>query len=643
MTTPRIRTLALLHVTVILGVAVGIGLAQWTGGDPPVPDSQATAPPLPQEQSPGASLPEVPPLSEVAPGPRTIADWIDGETMPDSAGDGQISGLVLLDGAPLAGIQLTAEASTARDVPQNEAFIEKLQGTVRQWLLQNSLKRHCQTDEKGLFLFESLDGGYQYHILAEGYLLFPIPSHPRKFPVATEIELFARVRSERPAADMTAKPPWATGGVDKTVLVGYVEGFSGFGTLVIADGHGPLSDPLVYTRIIKLGGSRKTFRHLLDPGNYTVSIVDHLDLQNEEILGSWLVDVESGFNEVHLAFEPPPTLEVTVSTADGQPVRNARFSWHISRAEYSCPYFENEGDRYLLKPPPKVLEAISGASPAKATLRITKVGFPHLYVPFSSLRPIEARFAPVAWCNVEISDYLGSGFEGRVVFSLSNDEDPSKVTASRSVDWLGGARLGPLVPGIYQLKTKIVKAGGGMRGLDQTVAVETANLGAGDNLIQVQIPLLYSLVIDLDAELLTFGVHIRSVDGQWNKGFRPVGETLTVENMPAGEYIVTAGTGSTHVHIPQEDSILLRSKVFNTLLISRIAPGTPAENGLLKVGDLVIAINGVFFSNMAELQAAFGSSRLSSMGVTIIRDGVEMDLKLSGEDFAGAMTEYIQR
>jgi hypothetical protein len=57
----------------------------------------------------------------------------------------------------------------------------------------------------------------------------------------------------------------------------------------------------------------------------------------------------------------------------------------------------------------------------------------------------------------------------------------------------------------------------------------------------------------------------------------------------------------------------------------------------------VIAINGVFFSNMAELQAAFGSSRLSSMGVTIIRDGVEMDLKLSEEDFAGAMTEYIQR
>lgn len=79
--TPPIRTVALLQLAVLLGVAAGIGFAQWQGPDPPGSGSQATGAPLTQEPPPRASLPEVTPSpsSEDATGPRTIIEWIEGE------------------------------------------------------------------------------------------------------------------------------------------------------------------------------------------------------------------------------------------------------------------------------------------------------------------------------------------------------------------------------------------------------------------------------------------------------------------------------------------------------------------------------------------------------------------------------------
>lgn len=658
--TPPIRTVALLQLAVLLGVAAGIGFAQWQGPDPPGSGSQATGAPLTQEPRPRASLPEVTPSpsSEDATGPRTIIEWIEGETVAIPAGDGQISGLVLLDGAPLAGIQLTAVASTERDVPEDEAFIDRLMGTLRHNLLQKSLERHRQTDETGRFLFEGLDEGYQYLLLAEGYSLDPIDgSDGRKFPVGSEIELAATARSQEPSSETKAKPPWATGGVDATVLVGYVEGLRGFGTLVIAEGQGPLTDPLEYTRIRKLGRGKTTFRKFLHPGKYTLAmeIIKGIPGESErwrELHGFWPIEVEKGFNEVHLALEPPPTMEVVVSSASGEPIEDASFSWvqplpHGSSSQ-SSDTFKVAGHRYFLVPSLQVLDALSGRSGQEVSLKVYSPGYSVAHVPVDRLAPIEVHLEGQAWCNIEISDYLGSGFEGRLVFVLRKIEDSSPFNRDWSVvDWLGRARIGPKPQGTYQLETRIVKREGLLRnpfGSDiSLVGTETVHLSSGDNLIQVGVPRLYSLVIDLDAELFGNRVSIRSVDGQWGRYFPAVRDTLIVRGVPAGEYVVTAGINSTHVRVPQENSVFLRPKVFNTLLISGISPTSPEANRLLKVGDQLIAINGVPFSSLAELEAAKQRSHPSAIVVTIIRDGMVLDLELSSEVFSRFQQEYIER
>jgi len=97
------------------------------------------------------------------------------------------------------------------------------------------------------------------------------------------------------------------------------------------------------------------------------------------------------------------------------------------------------------------------------------------------------------------------------------------------------------------------------------------------------------------------------------------------------------------VRVPQENSVFLRPKVFNTLLISGISPTSPAANRLLKVGDQPIAINGVPFSSRAELEAAKQRSHPSAIVVTIIRDGMVLDLELTSEIFSRFQQEFIER
>jgi len=64
-------------------------------------------------------------------------------------------------------------------------------------------------------------------------------------------------------------------------------------------------------------------------------------------------------------------------------------------------------------------------------------------------------------------------------------------------------------------------------------------------------------------------------------------------------------------------------------LITAVEPGSPAEQGGLRRGDLVVALNGEAIRNAANLRTRVGLLRIGqSLRLTVIRDGRQRDIEL---------------
>ena len=100
------------------------------------------------------------------------------------------------------------------------------------------------------------------------------------------------------------------------------------------------------------------------------------------------------------------------------------------------------------------------------------------------------------------------------------------------------------------------------------------------------------------------------------------------------------------VRIPQQDSVFIAYEKIeiNTMVIVQITPGSLSERSGLQVGDQVIAFNGVTFSGMEEMQA-IGQKMVpnSDLTLTIIRNGVEMQLTMEVTAFEGITPRFIER
>ena len=100
------------------------------------------------------------------------------------------------------------------------------------------------------------------------------------------------------------------------------------------------------------------------------------------------------------------------------------------------------------------------------------------------------------------------------------------------------------------------------------------------------------------------------------------------------------------VRIPQQDSVFIAYEKIeiNTMVIVQITPGSPAERSGLQVGDQVIAFNGVTFSGMDEMQAIyFKIANDPELTLTIIRNGIEMQLTVSQTYYEGITPRFIER
>jgi hypothetical protein len=454
--------------------------------------------------------------------------------------------------------------------------------------------------------------------------------------VGSDLELKAWAFRPRDSFVEKKVEPWATGGTEETVLVGTIDGVRS-SNLHILEGHGPIPESLESSTKHWLRSAHSSFRRLLAPGPYTL-VVKSLSSRDKP-LGSWNIDVEPGFNELHLVLEQP-SMELVVSDFDGYPIEGASFSWTVksssSKSVIGLRPMQVEGNHYFVVPSGEVLEVLSGGSGKQVFLNVSAPGLQTVKVSIDRLERVDVRFDPVAWLHVDVGGYLGSGLEGILDFSLTSD-DGGSASVGGKIDWLGAVRLGPVPPGRYRLTTYASSS--------QQIATESVHLAAGDNAISLTLPALYDLTLDFDDELLGKQVMLQSpFHGrlQYFTASRP----LLIPRLVAGEYLVRVELMEKAVRIPQQDSVFIAYEKIeiNTMVIVQITPGSPAERNGFQVGDQVIAFNGVTFSGMEEMQA-IGQKIVpnSDLTLTIIRNGVEMQLTVEVTAFEGIQQKFIER
>ncbi|MDE0958689.1 MAG: PDZ domain-containing protein [Planctomycetota bacterium] len=638
------RSVALLQLAVVLGIAAGMGIALWQKSEQVAFDRQATGIAPSMESLPQTPSPSVSPAfgANSDDSPQTLADWLEGEVVPTSTGSEQIGGIVLLDGEPLAELEMTASVVIPTDSDEDDDPLDRLLAGVKILRLRNSLERTSTSDEGGHFSFEGLDEEYSYHISAPDHFLRSADRQRRApYPTGSDLQLNA-IAVEESDSNAEGEPRrWATGGLDETVLIGTIQNFLR-GRLYIVEGHGPLPEPIRQAERLSVRGD-SSFSKLLDPGPYTLAAAVGF-MSNGNALDSWPIEVKTGINEVHLVVETPPSMEVVVWSASGDPIENARFSL-LRRSSNStnstgCRPLKTEGNRYVILPDERILEIFAGGSGEEAFLEISAPGQPSVEVPLDRLGTIEVTFDPVSWLDVDVIGYRGSGLEGILHFTLTSDE--GSASSSAMVDWLGALRIGPVPPGRYQLATSAKT--GSRYPLDQ-IAIEYVHLAAGDNAIALTLPLLYQLTLDFDDELL--GKRGQIMGGQFSSPRRfTARRPLVISLLAPGEYLVRVEQMEKAVRIPQQDSVFIAYEKIeiNTMVIVQITPGSPAERSGLQVGDQVMAFNGVTFSGMEEMQA-IGQKMVpnSDLTLTIIRNGVEMQLTMEVTAFEGITPRFIER
>ena len=128
--TLSLRTLALLQLAVILGIAAGFGFTRWQSQQPTassrgasevVPEVEPTVQLPPQSAEPSTGT--EPPSNDR---PGTLDEWLGDEPLPPSTGSGQIGGIVFLDGKPLAGLKMNASTRIPFDTDEDDDLVDRV-------------------------------------------------------------------------------------------------------------------------------------------------------------------------------------------------------------------------------------------------------------------------------------------------------------------------------------------------------------------------------------------------------------------------------------------------------------------------------------------------------------------------------------
>jgi PDZ domain-containing protein len=407
-------------------------------------------------------------------------------------------------------------------------------------------------------------------------------------------------------------------------------------------------------------GLRYFFKDLA-PGRYLLgvsrrwrgSIVDHA-----------IVDVEQGVAERDLELppiDPANCLILTATDAEGRTVEDLSFNRRVDHDNSSTSggidgeRLPDGSFRFSLDDLYDVYDAgidpgrstTTGEWPEGTSVTLTvnskRCGQKRL-----DLKPAQRRadvvFGAPARLLVTVAGVQGSGFEGRLDVALVEHRDEhefgsrwnpangEELSADRT------ATFGPLDPGDYDVQLRLAHAGG-ENAWKYVVASAPISLVAGENRTTVAMPALYSLTIEVPADVDDRTVQCyrkESENDGTSMGQASVDATrhASFENLPEGTYEVSCGGESMSVRVPVSGPVRLQSKPLDALRVYiQDEEGRLARSGL-KDGDLIHRVDGTDFKTSADFEKAIGA-RLSNKSIvfTITRGGRDVELTVECSAF----------
>ncbi|MCU0724328.1 MAG: PDZ domain-containing protein [Planctomycetes bacterium] len=368
----------------------------------------------------------------------------------------------------------------------------------------------------------------------------------------------------------------------------------------------------------------------LPPGPCLLAVQDLVSLE---------VAISEGMIETDLVVPDPAgeAITVRVQGPDGGPVFSA---WVDVRSPADPEGLEKRhGSRDVhAGPGVRLLLQVGEDCDADAFLRVKTDGLGSRKVPLPPRGgAVTVRFAEPAWLRVEVKGLAGSEDLG-YLFTLRLESTPeSEAHEQDALDFEleSPVVFGPLQPGPARL---------GLLLNERELASWPAVLASGRNELVVTAPPLHELVVQVPgrgAGDLTLRPAAGGECASWSDCDQGEG-TCRFAGLPAGRYILELADGRKEdgrmeVEVPARGVVRFEAERCDALRVAELeAEGLLGRAGL-RAGDLVLAVDGEEFDNVARGRALVElAATRETAELRLLRDSAPLTIRVPGAALATA-------
>jgi hypothetical protein len=381
----------------------------------------------------------------------------------------------------------------------------------------------------------------------------------------------------------------------------------------------------------------------IEPGTYLIGAGRRYDA----VAVTELVEVVDGAVELELALPPlDPTTTITCLARgpDGALLEAVTaklfFDTHGAGLRQSPLYVARQPDgSFLFEAPAEAREALSGAGLGACALEVEAEGLGTRRVDLEAGAGsvVTVQFDAPASLRVRVNGYVGSGLEGDVAARLLDEN--GGVRKRLKIDADGLAKIDVIEPGSYTVALELHEQ---ERGGRVPLVRAPVQVGPGENVAEVSIPVLHTLTVTFDQPAPGMVSMHPETDGASGALVREPDENgrATFERLPSGSYTVkcmTRGAARTlTVSVPGARVVHFPMDPLNALAVSVTDPtGALSAAGFVD-GDLIVGTGDEAFEELEQMQIAFMSAmRRDETLLTVQRGRARIELRIAGRSLSG--------
>jgi hypothetical protein len=255
------------------------------------------------------------------------------------------------------------------------------------------------------------------------------------------------------------------------------------------------------------------------------------------------------------------------------------------------------------------------------------------------------RFAEPARLTVEVpgAGAVADRFNLRGLLYRKHGEDDMWLPAGEAgADFRRKAgekplEFGPLAPGRYRflLGRQRDRADDGSTRRTDDFGLWEFDVASGPNRQVCPMPRLFTLTLAIADLRAVDSISLRRVEREsWVRLERSkIAARTAIAELPEGDWIVQTGHGQMPLRLTADTEIALHLRRYDCLELRRIAPGGKLAALGFRAGDKLIAIDGLTWESITELDSQRHSSlRKATTTWTLLRDGAQVTLTFEGRE-----------